>query len=704
MSVGASASYGRALLADGVSLSGVSLRQLFVGQCLVLALHLVWMPLWLVGLALAVAAWRYLQLRGRLPKAGRGVRLAGVAVLFGALWGEYGALRDMQSLIGVLLGVYLLKLLETDTRRDARVVVCVGFLALAAAFLHDQGVPMALAGLGVTAWLLNGLVWLAGAPDARRAWRETTWLLGLAAPLMVTLFVLFPRLPPLWSLPQFDRAATGLSDAVTPGAIAELTRSDRRAFRVRFQGAVPPPNERYWRVYTLSRFDGATWSRLSPQQWAAMLGTPVARFGQVGRVSSFAETANDAMRYRMELLLEPDSRPWRPTLGTPVRADTPQRFLADGTLEGLAPLTGRGLLTLEASARAPGYADRFALARLRELPPGNPRARALAERLWRDSAGDPRRYLEAVVGRFGEAPYRYTLTPPTLNGRARIDAFLFDSRAGYCTHYASATAWMARAVGIPARLVAGFLGGERHPDGYFTLRDYDAHAWVEVWLNGTWQRLDPTATIAPERIESGPQAVAGAGQAYLADAPLSPLQLRDIGWLNQARLAWERLEYRWQRSVIGYQAARQRETLAWLVERWRRLWAGVAALWPSTGWFGALLVAAGGAVVLGAAGGLGWRGWRRWRERTDVNASLRRLQAGLARRGYPEEAGESPASHLRRVAASWEEIGPLLRGAAEDAERLAYAPLDDDERHWRARRLGDAVRGLRRRRSRRRSS
>lgn len=670
----------RAVLADGASLNGAMLRRLFVGQCLVLAVHLFWMPLWLAGLALTVAAWRYLQLRGRLSQAGWLTRLMGVALLLGALWAQYGALRGLESLIGLLLGVYLLKLLETATRRDGRVVVCVGFVALTAAFLHGQSLFMALVGLGIAAWLIATLVGLAGATDGRRIWRETAWLLGLAAPLMLALFMLFPRLPPLWNLPQIERGTTGLSDSVTPGAIAELSRSDRRAFRVSFDGPVPPRSERYWRVYTLSRFDGRTWSRLSSE-----------RFADVGQRSPFA-VADDEPRYRLELLLEPDRRPWRPSLGTPITSDRLQRYLADGTLEGLAPLASRSLLTLEASARAPGYVDPGRLHELRQLPPGNPRARALAQRLWRMSGGEPRRYLAWVMVRYAEAPFRYTLTPPRLDGRDSIDAFLFESQAGYCTHYASATAWLARAVGIPARLVAGFLGGERHPDGHFTLRDYDAHAWVEVWLEGRWQRLDPTTAIAPERIEQGPQAVAGAEQAFLADAPFSPLRLRGIGWFEGARLGWERLEYRWQRNVIGYQSESRRDVLAWLIEHlkpvWQALWHGRPGM-SGMGWIAVLgmLAVAWVLVRLGRGG---------WAPRRDETALIQRLQARLERRGYPSYEGESPAVHLRRVAASSGSAGQVLHDAAMDAERLAYAPLNDDERRLRQRRLAAVTRRVHR--------
>ncbi|MDN3554521.1 DUF3488 and transglutaminase-like domain-containing protein, partial [Halomonas maura] len=634
------------LLADGHRLGGVMLRQLFLGQCLVLALHLAWVPGWLAVMAVAVAGYRYLQLRRDLPRASLVLRLMAVAGLVLALWGHYDGFGGMESLIGLLLGIYLLKLLETQNRRDARVVVMIGLITVTVAFLHDQGMLMALAALGTLAWLLQSLVWLSGARDARHAWRETAWLLGLSAPLMAVLFLVFPRMEPLWSMPQMGRASTGLSDQIAPGDIAELSRSDARAFRAAFEGPPPPPSQRYWRVYTLSHFDGVRWTRATPSQLAATLGLPLSRFAREGRRSAWAPPGA-AARYRLELLLEPDSRPWRPSLGAPRAVDSPQRFLADGTLEGREPLRARSLLRLASSGAPPAYPDPAGAIWHTLLPAEtNPRTRALAERLWRDSGADPERYLQAVLARFGEAPFRYTLSPPRLTGRDRVDDFLFTTRAGYCSHYASATAVLARTVGIPARVVAGFQGGERHPDGHLTVREYDAHAWVEVWRDGIWRRLDPTAAIAPERIEQGAGAVREGREAFLADAPFSPLRLREIGWANQLRLEWERLEYRWQRGVIGYHREARDRLLAELLAT---LEAWLAALVALGAWTLALGLALGlGGTLLAT---LGLRELYRWAvgRRGDV-WRIQRLQAWLARRGRPARPGESPAAHLRRLA------------------------------------------------------
>lgn len=688
-----------ALLADGRTLGGAMLRQLFLGQCLVLALHLAWMPAWLAAIALLVAGYRYLQLRGRLGRAGVLMRLAGVAALSGGLWLHYGTLGQMEAMIGLLLGVYLLKLLETHDLRDARVVVAIGFVATTVAFLHDQGIPMAAGGLLALAWLVHTLVWLSGG-DGRRAWRESAWLLALSAPLMVLLFVAFPRLGPLWNLPQADRASTGLTDEIAPGDIAQLSRSDARAFRARFEGAEPAPAERYWRVYTLSDFDGERWRRATPERLAALLGRPPGEFVGEGRRSPWlgAESA----RFEAELLLEPDSRPWRPSLGAPLATDDTARFLADGTLEGISPLASRTLLRLSSTGLAPANPDPAGPGWHARLPAeGNPRTRALAERLWLEGGGEPHGFLAAIMAHFGAAPYRYTLSPPRLTSADRVDEFLFESQAGYCTHYASAMAVLARSMEIPARIVAGFLGGERHPDGHFTVRDYDAHAWAEVWLDGAWQRLDPTAAIAPERIEEGAQAVDDGGEAFLADAPFSPLRMREVGWLNRLRLDWERMEYRWQRGVIGYQREARQALMARLAARLHAFWDRVVGLAPGRGLLAGLLGTAVAGAILAGLAALLRLGWRRYREGRDEALSIRRLQAWLARRGMPPRPGESPAAHLRRLAPSAGAAGPALHDCAHQLERLCYAPLGPAERRQRrrqlARRLAEVRRRLRRR-------
>ncbi|MGM0637438.1 MAG: DUF4129 domain-containing transglutaminase family protein, partial [Pseudomonadota bacterium] len=432
---------------------------------------------------------------------------------------------------------------------------------------------------------------------------------------------------------------------------------------------------------------------------AATLDRPPGEFVVESRRSPWLD---ETPRFEAELLLEPDSRPWRPSLGAALATDEPQRFLADGTLEGTSPLASRSLLRTSSTGRAPANPDPAGPAWHTLLPAeGNPRTRELADRLWRGSGGEPRAFLAAVMARFGEAPFRYTLSPPRLTSSNRVDEFLFESRAGYCTHYASAMAVLSRAAGLPSRVVAGFLGGERHPDGHFTLRDYDAHAWVEVWLDGAWQRIDPTAAIAPERIEEGPQAVSDGRETFLADAPFSALRMREVGWVNRLRLDWERMEYHWQRGVIGYQREARNALMARVTARLHALWDWLVELIPERGWLVGVLGLLMAAGTMAGVGTLVRLAWRRHREACDASLRIRRLQHWLARRGLGPRPGESPSAHLRRTADEAGDAGPAMRDCAHHLERLRYAAMEQKERRERSRQLAKRVAEVRSRLRRR---
>ena len=640
------------------ALGWLELRHLFIGQCLVLALHVLWMPVWLALPALLAALWRFQQLRARVPRAGILLRLAAVAMVAAGLFLEYGQMLRLEAMIGLLVGIYLLKLLETDSLRDGRVVCGLGFVVLAAAFLHDQGPLMAAASVMAAAWLVGGLVLIAGARERREAMRETAWLMGLSLPLMLGLFVLFPRLPPLWNVPQLNEATTGLTDSVSPGDIAALGRSDALAFRARFDNGLPAASQRYWRVYTLSLFDGVRWSRATPERLQEALGGPAERYVQRG-----TRREGEVARHRYELLLEPDPRPWRPSLGAPLTTSREARYLIDGTLEGLASLNTRELLEMSSSGAPPTTAPQW-MQRLDQLLPddGNPRAREFARDLMRESGGDPQVFLQRLFQYFNRQPFHYTLTPPRLEGLSRVDDFLFDSLRGYCTHYASTSVFLARAAGLPARMVAGYLGGEAQGDGIggpqeLSIRQYDAHAWVEVFHAGRWHRFDPTAAVAPERISQGALSLQGQ-PGFMADAGLRAFTLNN-SLLSDLRRQWERFEYRWQRSVVGFRLDEQRNL-------WKRLFGDFRWEWLVWGVLGLLasVVLAGVALVL-------WSG-REVSAHAGVRA-YRRLVKRLERTGHGPHVGEAPGSHLRRIAQQQPQNVRVLLHLADLIEQWLYS-------------------------------
>ncbi|WP_158774735.1 transglutaminase family protein [Cobetia sp. L2A1] len=647
------------------ALGWLELRHLFIGQCLVLSLHLLWMPIWLGLPALLAALWRFQQLRARIPRAGILLRLAAVSMVAAGLFLEYGQVLQLEAMIGLLVGIYLLKLLETDSLRDGRVVCGLGFVVLAAAFLHDQGPLMAAAAVLTVGWLVGGLVLIAGAGTRREAVRETAWLMGLSLPLMLGLFILFPRLPPLWNLPQLNEATTGLTDSVSPGDIAALGRSDSLAFRARFDEGLPATSQRYWRVYTLSLFDGVRWSRATPERLQRALGGPASRYVLNSRRVSGADTA----RYRYELLLEPDPRPWRPSLGAPLSSSRESRYLVDGTLEGLTSLNTRELLQL-ASSGAPPFAAPQWMQRLNLLLPDsdNPRAHEFARQLQRQAGGDPQQFMRLLFQYFNRNPFQYTLTPPRLEGQSRVDDFLFDSQSGYCTHYASTSVFLARAVGFPARMVAGYLGGESQGDAAgneqeLSIRQYDAHAWVEVFYAGRWHRFDPTAAVAPERIAQGALSLQGQ-PGFMADAGLRAFTLNNP-LLSDLRRYWERFEYRWQRSVVGFRLDEQRNL-------WRRVFGEFRWEWLAWGILGLLA-----SVTLLGAGLVLWSG-----RRVSAHAGVRaygRLVRRLECSGLGPMVGEAPGSHLRRIAACQHEHTQTLLSLADLIEQWLYSNISNVE-------------------------
>ncbi len=432
----------------------------------------------------------------------------------------------------LLVVMIAMKLLETRTARDRAVIAIICFVLMFAAFLREQAVwsfGYLFAGVFLCMLALmhaeSGTLRL----HATQGLRQITTILLQALPLMAVLFILFPRVPgPFWALPvNSGGAMTGLGDTVSPGDISELGRSDAVAFRVRFDAAVPPPEQRYWRGPVMSYFNGRVWS------WQPR-GTsqPDPRLAAAGGPA-----------YRYELTLEPHRRRWLLALESPLSWDERDAFMSMDWQLVHADEVGERFsynATSVASGRIPANESARYLQAMTYLPPdNNPRTRRLALEL-RNSASSDREYLAKAFTMFRTEEFFYTLTPPRLGDNA-TDQFLFDTRSGFCEHYASAFAFMARAAGIPARLVTGYLGGEHNTLGdYWIVRQSDAHAWVEVWLDGHWQRYDPTAAVAPERIDLGmDSAIPEAGRSALTLMRRSPVLGDLLLSIDAVNAAWD---------------------------------------------------------------------------------------------------------------------------------------------------------------------
>ena len=638
---------------------------LLVAQVLVIVPHLSHLPLWIIGLWAGCAFWRLqiFRMRARFPRS-----LTKAALMLGAGFAVYfsrGSLVGLEAGVVLLIAAFILKLLEMRTRRDGLVLVFLGFFAVVTSYLFEDSLLAGAYSLLPVLALLAGMIGLQQGGEPSGPWpalRLAGSLLLQAIPLMLVLFLLFPRLGPLWSLPQpQNRDVTGLADSMAPGDITELGRSGELAFRVRFEGPTPSRQQLYWRAVTFERFDGQRWSQSFGSQ---LPQTP--QWVPQGESLSYS------------VLMQPSGRPWLYALDVAELRSGDGLMMADFHLrrpQAVDQPLLYGVTSWPQALREPGAAPASLDRALRLPETGNPRSRSWAAELRREH-GEPEAVVQALLRHFNREPFAYTLRPSPV-GREIVDDFLFDTRNGFCIHYAGAMTFVLRAAGIPARVVVGYQGGEVNPGGdYLSVRQFDAHAWVEYWLaERGWVSVDPTFQVAPERIEQGLEQALGS-EAFLEDIPLSLLHYRDVGWLNQLRHGWESLNFGWQRWVLGYQGERQLEVLRGLFGRFDERQLG---LW---------MVVSGSVLVLLLAMVL----LRPWRREQDAQLRLfMRYQALLARRGLVRAHGEGPRAFAERAAqalpAQRESILEFAR--RYEAARYAGEPTDENE-------LRQALAGLRR--------
>ncbi|ACO46597.1 transglutaminaseTgpA domain-containing protein [Deinococcus deserti] len=514
---------------------GLALRATLLALGVALFPLVLRLPVWASGLTFALLAYAAVRTGRTLPPVPAWLLglLAGLGGV--ALNAQYGTLLGRDGGTAILALLAALKSLETRSPRDGRLLALLGLFVTATHFFHDQGPLTALhALLSVAALLSAAALWVAPPPKTLTL-RPALRLLALAAPVAVTLFVLFPRPDgPLWTLPLQGPAQTGLANQITAGEFSDLAQDDRVAFRADFQGAVPAPEHRYWRGPVFEAYDGVTWTQVR-------VPGPPPSVEPTGPVWTYS------------LTLEPNGSPWLLALDAPTRV--PQGAVLTSSFQAATfrPSGTRRRYLLESRPARLGVSEnRERLSFDLLLPEGqSPRARALAQS-WQDFS--PERRIEAALNYLRQGEFTYTLSPPTLPEVNRVDAFLFGSRTGFCEHYASSFAFLMRAAGLPARIVGGYLGGEINPDGgYMIVRQQDAHAWTEVWLpDRGWVRVDPTAVVAPARVNANLSTALTRPQATAAVEP---------GPAAQLRLRFDAVQNRWNDWVVGYDGAQQRDLL-----------------------------------------------------------------------------------------------------------------------------------------------
>ncbi|MGB9429464.1 MAG: DUF3488 and DUF4129 domain-containing transglutaminase family protein [Gammaproteobacteria bacterium] len=609
------------------------------------ALHLA--P-WIVLAAALIVLWRLaVAYRGWLPF--NGYTRIGLGVLaFLGVFATYHTFNGPEAGTALLILLAALKLMEARGLRDYFLVLVITLFIGIANFLYDQTIPLAIYMIPAV-WLAITALLNVAHPDANRtpamSLKIAARMLLPALPVALVLFLLFPRIPgPLWglALPQ-NSAVTGLSTHMAPGSLSQLAQSDAIAFRVKFLSAAPPRSQLYWRALVLHDYDGKTWT------------TGTSLFSRNDSLST------DGTPVQYQMTLEPNNLHVLYSLDLPVRAPNNSNLTGDYELVTPQTVTQRTLYDVTSYTNYNyGITEpAWLLRRDLELPRDiDPRARALAER-WKADNADSAQIVQDALRMFHDQPFRYTLQPGALNGSNRIDEFLFTTRRGFCEHYASAFVFLMRVAGIQAHVVIGYQGGLQNPvDGYYIVRQEDAHAWAEVWLTGRgWVRVDPTAAVDPARVDEGLAAALPASEVpgyFFNSHP----------WLGNLRDTWDAVNNGWNQWVLAYGPELQKhffDNVGLDYGNWLQL-----AL--------VLLLLVGGILVLV------WLAfWWRYRapRQSRVVRDYHRFCHKLAKYGLARQLHEGPLDYAKRISRLRPDLANRINTITSLYINLRYAETGD---------------------------
>ena len=493
--------------------------------------------------------------------------LLGIASTSG-LFISYAGSISIEPMVAFLVISFSLKLIEMRTRNDVLLALAVGYFIVAAQFLFFQG--MVSAAYGVFSSLVIFAAWLSvfrkrSIPYKRQISAACITFIQ-AIPIMLVLFLVIPRISPLWhiSMPQ-KSGVTGFSDSMTPGDFSNLAKSQGTAFRVIFaDNKVPLATERYWRGLVLDQFDGRKWSSLELNQFSGLLVS-----GRAPHPRWDLHVFNTSDNYKYQVLLEPHQQRWLFTLAAPILIESNLSKVGfSKNLLGVSrfPINSRSqysVTSVKDFLYAPDSLTRDSFSRNTFLPAGfNPQTKNLVQK-WLFEGSSQEEIIQRALSLYNRS-FSYTLQPPSL-GRHTVDEFLFSTQRGFCEHFASSFVVLMRNAKIPARVVVGYQGGQYIQDNnYLLVKQADAHAWAEVWIEGEgWRRIDPTASVAPQRIELGLDLAVDDSETQLIEGAF--FRRGSMNWIAHARMYMELMEFQWAKMVLGYDSESQKNLLKQLL-------------------------------------------------------------------------------------------------------------------------------------------
>lgn len=575
---------------------------------------------------------------------------------------------DYQSFLGVEAGVAVLttflyaKSLETRNRRDLIIVFNFALFVAASSFLFSQSFMMALAILLCLLSCLIGLYRIQTSEfeqdqsSQRQALQQDAKYVGkfivYAIPFFLLLFIFFPRLPPLWHIPiPENKGITGISDSMSPGDIAELSQSSALTFRIiGDMSKLPPRSELYWRALVLDDYDGQRWT-----------SHPV---NQQPLIQQSRNLAAMNHRWDYQYLAADPSVFWIMGLEKSIPLERRYYNRQDWSIvprrltQRVEPIHLQWIDQPNAGqALVPHYMQRINT----QIQSGlDPEAQRLAQRLYQQSGAEPRRYIHNVLNWYQQNGFVYTLKPGVM-GKNRIDEFLFKSRQGFCEHYASSFVMLMRYAGIPARVVTGYQGGQAAPDGRsWEVRQLDAHAWAEVWIDNTWQRFDPTAMVAPQRIDDGMQDLMTEDERVRANSSGWPT--RHHLWLTTMRVWSDYASYQWQSKVVGYNTESQQSWMSKL---------GLNSVYSS------IMLMVAGIVILALLYALSIY-WKLRQAQSPLERSIQQLNQSLSQ-PLKQQSAETFRQWMLRLSKQADGTDPaLFSDAIQIFEKQAYSGLQLD--------------------------
>jgi protein-glutamine gamma-glutamyltransferase len=612
-----------------------------------------WVPL-LFLIALAAKFWmepKGYRLRSLVWK------LALVALILSLLFSSYGSLRGIEPGVSLIVMLTAVKILEAHTAREFHIMVMVAWILCLCGFFLSQNLAIALCLLIAFTLLLVALIQFHRGPSSA-FWlpvRTAGKLLAQAAPLIILLFLFFPRVSTgiRFQIAPQRGASAGFSDRLSPGSVSSLANSSEVAFRAEFpDGKIPPLGAMYWRGVVMSHGEGLEWEALK-----APAVLPRASQGS---------PRGEAIR--QWITIEAHDAHWMFALDWPVNSPSGATLAPGNYLWSSQPIRKPRRYEVTSYPEIPNnQLHSGERERPLQLPASiSPAARALAQS-WMGEKAEPRVIVNRALEFFRTQGFLYSLSPGEY-GKNDLDEFLFHRRLGFCEHYAASFATLMRLAGIPTRVVTGYLGGEYNEIGnFFLVRQADAHAWCEVWFpDRGWERVDPTAVVAPDRVNLGFNSFlerrAAAGQLDNTQGVFARKLAR---WpiFARARLGWQTLSYAWDTRVLSFDGDEQGSFFASV---------GIAGHGPLFFIVGTLAVA----IALLAL----YAGWTHWRTRpcgNRVKIIYERFCRKAARLGAPRNPSEGPLDFSRRATRLLPNDSERIRRIANAYIALCYAPAPD---------------------------